>query len=159
MLTVAGGLLVVLPMIFFFMRDSPAQSGLRPYGLPEGDPVIAPDSVTNPIAEAISALGTGLRSRDFWLLAGSFFICGAQHERAHRYASCPSLHGPWDARGAGGRIARSDGDLFDLIGTTASGWLSDRFSNRWLLFHLLRSARRFLTALRTGSRRCLRPWR
>ncbi|MGB8464047.1 MAG: hypothetical protein WCE49_03815 [Terrimicrobiaceae bacterium] len=88
MLTVAGGLLVVLPMIFFFMRDSPAQSGLRPYGLPEGDPVIAPDSVTNPFAEAISALGTGLRSRDFWLLAGSFHLRG-EHERAHRYASFP----------------------------------------------------------------------
>ena len=49
MLTAAGGLLVVLPMIFFFMRDSPAQSGLRPYGLPEGDPVIAPDSVQIPL--------------------------------------------------------------------------------------------------------------
>jgi len=132
-LTIAGVLLVVLPLIFFFMRDDPAQAGLRPYGLPEGEPVVSPNSAANPFTEAISALLVGLRSRDFWLLAGSFFICGASTNGligTHLVPACMD-HGMPEVRAAGLLAVMG---IFDLIGTTASGWLSDRFSNRWLLF-------------------------
>ena len=84
-------------------------------------------------AEAVSALKTGLRSRDFWLLSGSFFICGASTNGligTHLVPACMD-HGMPEVRAAG--LLAMMG-AFDLIGTTASGWLSDRFSNRWLLF-------------------------
>lgn len=132
-LVVAGVLLLVLPLIFFFMRDNPAQSGLRPYGLPEGESAVVPNISANPFSEAISALAAGLRSRDFWLLAGSFFICGASTNGligTHLVPACMD-HGMPEVQAAGLLAVMG---IFDLIGTTASGWLSDRFSNRWLLF-------------------------
>ena len=48
-----------------------------PSKLPESDPEPEHRPSVDPFGEAIRALALGLRSRDFWLLAGSFFICGA----------------------------------------------------------------------------------
>jgi predicted MFS family arabinose efflux permease len=132
-LSLAGVLLLVLPLIFLLMRDSPEQLGLRPYGSPGEELRIASSFPKNPFAEAVSALKTGLRSRDFWLLSGSFFICGASTNGligTHLVPACMD-HGMPEVRAAG--LLAMMG-AFDLIGTTASGWLSDRFSNRWLLF-------------------------
>jgi predicted MFS family arabinose efflux permease len=132
-LSLAGVLLLVLPLIFLLMRDSPEQLGLRPYGSPGEELRIASSLPKNPFAEAVSALKTGLRSRDFWLLSGSFFICGASTNGligTHLVPACMD-HGMPEVRAAG--LLAMMG-AFDLIGTTASGWLSDRFSNRWLLF-------------------------
>ncbi|MEZ0388165.1 MAG: MFS transporter [Verrucomicrobium sp.] len=131
--TVAGVMLLVLPLIFFFMRDDPAQKGLRPYGLPEGEFLVKVTSSANPFTEAIAALRVGMRSRDFWLLSGSFFICGASTNGligTHLVPACMD-HGIPEVKAAGLLAVMG---IFDLIGTTASGWLSDRFSNRWLLF-------------------------
>ncbi len=132
-LSLAGVLLLVLPLIFLLMRDSPEQLGLRPYGSPGEEPRIASSFPKNPFAEAVSALKTGLRARDFWLLSGSFLICGASTNGligTHLVPACMD-HGMPEVRAAG--LLAMMG-AFDLIGTTASGWLSDRFSNRWLLF-------------------------
>jgi len=132
-LTAAGALIAVLPLIFFVMRDDPAQVGLRPYGQPEDEPVVAANKTGNPFREAIVALGVGMKSRDFWLLAGSFFICGASTNGligTHMVPACMD-HGMPEVKAAGLLAVMG---IFDLIGTTASGWLSDRFSNRWLLF-------------------------
>lgn len=132
-LVVAGVLLVVLPLIFLFMRDDPAQLGLKPYGWPEGEPLKAASPPANPFAEALLALKDGLRSFDFWLLAGSFFICGASTNGligTHLVPACMD-HGIPEVSAAGLLAVMG---IFDLVGTTASGWLSDRFPNRWLLF-------------------------
>lgn len=132
-LMVAGALLVVLPLIFFFMRDHPGSLGLRPYGLSEQEPIPEAKRGANPFWEAIAALRDGVRSRDFWLLAGSFFICGASTNGligTHLIAAC-SDHNIPEVKAAG--LLAMMG-IFDLVGTTVSGWLSDRFSNRWLLF-------------------------
>jgi len=77
-------------------------------------------------------LRDGLRSRDFWLLAGSFFICGASTNGligTHLIAACLD-HGIPQVAGASLLAAMG---VFDLVGTTLSGWLSDRWSNRGLL--------------------------
>ncbi len=131
-LTVAVVLLLVLPLIWFLMRDNPVQLGLRPYGQPDNEPVTAP-SRANPFTDALGALATGVRSLDFWLLAGSFFICGASTNGligTHMVPACMD-HGMPEVQAAGLLAVMG---IFDLIGTTGSGWLSDRFSNRWLLF-------------------------
>src|SRR5256712_3653036 len=74
-LLVAGVALVVLPLVALLMRDHPRDIGLRPFG----EPPNAPPTPRPPRAAAAApliGLALGLRSRDFWLLAGRFFICG-----------------------------------------------------------------------------------
>ena len=82
---------------------------------------------------SLSALGRGFRSRDFWLLAGSFFVCGLSTNGligTHLIANCFD-HGIPEIAGAS--FLATIG-IFDLIGTTLSGWLTDKYSSRWLLF-------------------------
>ncbi|MDR3620602.1 MAG: MFS transporter [Paludisphaera borealis] len=130
-LLVAGASALVIPIVALFLRDQPSDVGLRPYGarldMEETVPV-----ASNPVDDALSALRDGLRSRDFWLLAGSFFVCGASTNGlvgTHLIPACLDYGIP-EVQAAG--LLATMG-LFDLVGTTASGWLSDRLDNRLLL--------------------------
>ena len=81
----------------------------------------------------MSVLFEATRVRDFWLLAGSFFICGASTNGligTHLIAAAFDCGIP-EVRAAS--LLAMMG-LFDLVGTTASGWLSDRYNCRYLLF-------------------------
>src|SRR6267143_4026708 len=114
------------------MRDRPEDIGLSRYGA-AADESRAEATRGNPIARALGALRDGLRSRDFWLLAGSFFICGASTNGlvgTHLIPACLD-HGIPQVRAAGLLAVMG---VFDLVGTTASGWVSDRFDSRKLLF-------------------------
>jgi predicted MFS family arabinose efflux permease len=73
-----------------------------------------------------------LRSRDFWLLAGSFFICGASTNGLIGTHLIPASMDHGIAEVTAASMLALIG-VFDLIGTTVSGWLSDRMDNRWLL--------------------------
>lgn len=124
--------LVMVPIVLMFMRDRPSDKGLKAYGASEADHEFAP-STENPFQTAIQGLLTGVRSFDFWLLAGSFFICGLSTNGligTHFIAACMEHGIP--AVTAASLLALIG--VFDIIGTTFSGWLSDRFNNRWLLF-------------------------
>lgn len=128
---IVGALLLLTPLVLLFMRDDPSDVGLRPFGLP-ADAALPERSRKNPIREALDTLAVGMRSRDFWLLAGSFFVCGASTNGligTHLIPACVD-HGMTEVQGAG--LLAMMG-LCDLVGTTASGWLSDRFNNRYLL--------------------------
>ncbi len=130
-LTVAAVAIGLIPLVAFLMRDRPSDIGLAPYGAQPGA-VPAESSRGNPVATALLALGDGMRSRDFWLLAGSFFICGASTNGligTHLIPACVD-HGIPEVQGATLLAAMG---IFDFIGTTMSGWLSDRWSNRGLL--------------------------
>ena len=123
--------LLVAPLTFLLMRDRPADKGLKPYGLPDGEPVATPES-GNPVVAAMSALRMASRSREFWILAGSFFVCGASTNGlvgTHLIPACMD-HGIPEVQAAGLLALMG---IFDLVGTTGSGWLSDRFDNRLLL--------------------------
>src|SRR2546422_5004644 len=74
-LLVPGVAVVVLPLVALLMRDHPGDIGLRPFGEPPNAPP-TPRPPRAPAAAPLIGLALGLRSRDFWLLAGSFFICG-----------------------------------------------------------------------------------
>jgi predicted MFS family arabinose efflux permease len=114
------------------LPEWPQDVGRQPFGADADHPL--PARVTgNPLKTAFAGLQEGLRNRDFWLLAGTFFVCGFTTNGlvgTHMIALCGD-HG-LDAVVAGGLLAIMGG--FDLVGTTASGWLTDRFDPRKLLF-------------------------
>ena len=82
---------------------------------------------------ALSTLAAAARSRDFWLLFATFFICGFTTNGligTHLISMCADYAIP--AVNAAGVMAMMG--VFDLCGTTASGWLTDRYDARMLLF-------------------------
>lgn len=131
-LVVAGAALLALPLIGWLMRDDPYDVGQRPYGEP-GAAVVPITTTGNPAKRAIVVLFEAARMRDFWLLAGSFFVCGASTNGligTHLISAAFDCGIP-EVRAASLLAAMG---LLDLVGTTASGWLSDRFNCRYLLF-------------------------
>ncbi len=129
-LTVAGVAAAILPAVALFMRERPADLGLWPVGAEAAPP--PPAGGGNPVGTAFAALAEGVRSRDFWLLSGTFFVCGLSTNGligTHLVPACID-HGIPEVRAAGLLAAMG---LFDFVGTTASGWLSDRWDNRRLL--------------------------
>jgi predicted MFS family arabinose efflux permease len=145
---VAAATLLAIPFIGWLMRDKPQDVGQRPYGEKGGAPCpqgaseaasaaqtspLGATRSTNPAALAVNTLFEAVRVRDFWLLAGSFFVCGASTNGligTHMVAAAFDCGIP-EVRAAGLLAAMG---LFDLVGTTASGWLSDRYNCRHLLF-------------------------
>ncbi len=130
-LVVAAVALLVLPVVAFLMRDRPEDVGLAPYGAPPGTKT-ASVSTANPVHAAFRVLGIGARSRDFWLIAGSFFICGASTNGLIGTHLIPACIDNGIAEVAAASLLASMA-IFNFIGTTGSGWLSDRFDNRVLL--------------------------
>lgn len=127
----AGAALMMAPLAAIFMRERPASLGLRPYGASPDEKELV-NTHANPFKAALGGLARGLRSRDFWLLAGSFYICGASTNGLIGTHLIPASmdHGIPEVTAAS--MLATIG-VFDLIGTTVSGWLSDRIDNRWLL--------------------------
>ena len=123
--------IALIPIVALVVRDRPADLGLPPFGGTTIEP--ARRDGVNPAVRAIRALGVGLRSRDFWLLAGSFFVCGASTSGlvgTHLIPACVD-HGIPEVRAAGLLALMG---IFDFVGTTGSGWLTDRVDSRTLLF-------------------------
>jgi len=124
--------LAMIPTVALLVPESPAAIGLEPYGADAGAGA-APVARANPLTVAFAALGRGAKSGGFWLLFASFFVCGASTNGligTHLISFCVD-HGIPELQGAGLLAAMG---VFDLFGTTASGWLSDRYDSRWLLF-------------------------
>ena len=114
--------------VMLLMRERPRDVGLAPFGKTR-DRGRPSRSTGNPFAIAFAALLEGSRSRDFWLLFGTFFICGLSTNGligTHLIAACFDAGIP-EVKAAG--LLAMIG-IFDLIGTTLSGWLSDRYNNR-----------------------------
>ena len=131
-LSIAAVVCVVLPLVALILRDRPSDVGLMPYGeTGEPKPAVAPKG--NPIMMAFTALGEAVHYKDFWLLAGTYFVCGASTNGligTHLIPACID-HGFTEVTGAA--LLATMG-VFNFVGTTSSGWLADKFDNRWLLF-------------------------
>ncbi|EGP06907.1 MFS permease [Bradyrhizobiaceae bacterium SG-6C] len=116
-----------------FMTDRPSDLGLCPVG-DDGTAPAAPAPAANSIvAAAFSALRDASKTRVFWILFGTFFICGASTNglvQTHLIPMCADYGIP--ATTSASLLAAMG--IFDFFGTIISGWLSDRYSNRWLLF-------------------------
>lgn len=130
-LVLAGTVVAFVPAVALLMRNRPEDLGLAPFGDSRGArPVPAPDA--NPLTLTFRAFAESARSRDFWLIAGSYFVCGASTNGligTHLIPACVD-HGLAEVTGAGLLAATG---VFSFLGGTLSGWLSDRWDNRLLL--------------------------
>ena len=125
---------IVAALATLFMRDHLRDIGLRSYGEPEGTPqdaVVAPAPLN--FLGPFIALAQAARNRTFWILAGTFFICGLSTNglvQTHFISLC----GDNGLTSVPAASVLAMMGAFDLIGTTVSGYLSDRYDNRKLLF-------------------------
>jgi MFS family permease len=122
---------VVLPIVAIVVRDRPQTIGLQPYGATED--AEAPPRSARPFRPAIDGLRLGMRNRNFWLLAASFFVCGASTNGLIGTHLIAAAHDHGMSAVAGASLLALIG-VFDMVGTIASGWLTDRFDPRALLF-------------------------
>ncbi|MFH8609300.1 MFS transporter [Streptomyces sp. NPDC018029] len=128
--TVALAALVVVPFVWLLLRDHPADVGLKPYGSKEF--VAKPAPVPGAARRAVTVLFKAARTGPFWLLAGTFAICGASTNGLIQTHFVPAAHDHHMPVTAAASLLAVIG-VFDIIGTIASGWFTDRFDARRLL--------------------------
>lgn len=127
-------LAVAAVVVLALMRNHPADLGLPAYG---EDRVVPPPPPSGSLVAVLIAplqvLRDAVRERAFWILFTGFFICGVSTNgliQTHFIAMCGDYG--LAAVSAAGLLAVMG--IFDFFGTVGSGWLSDRYDNRWLLF-------------------------
>lgn len=131
-LAVALAAAMLIPLIYIFVPERPASLGLRRYGASEMD-AEPPRPAEGPLQVAIGSLLGAVKTRVFWYLFATFFICGFTTNGlvgTHLIALCGD-NGIPEVQAAG--LLAMMG-IFDLVGTTLSGWLTDRYDPRKLLF-------------------------
>ena len=133
MVPAAGLCLVCLTLVVLVMRDHPGELALASYGETEIVPPPSRRAGGNALVLSFAALRRASGNRTFWILFGTFFVCGLSTNGLVQNHFIPLCHDfGMDAVAASGLLATMG--AFDFVGTIASGWLSDRFDNRWLLF-------------------------
>ncbi|WP_329121141.1 MFS transporter [Streptomyces sp. NBC_01465] len=128
--TVSLAALAVVPFVWLLLRDHPADVGTTPYGSEVFVP--KPPPVTGAARRAIGVLVKASRTGTFWLLAGTFAICGASTNGLVKTHFVPAAHDHHMPITAAASLLAVIG-VFDVIGTIASGWFTDRFDARRLL--------------------------
>ncbi len=130
LLLVCALLGIALTLVLLLLRDRPADVGLNPFGETEAlAPVTAPLTRFSPLA----VLKDAAKTRTFWILFATFFICGASTNgliQTHFVSLC----GDYGMAAVAAASVLAMMGIFDFFGTIGSGWLSDRFDSRWLLF-------------------------
>lgn len=125
--------LVVAVLAFCFLQNRPRDLGLTAFGADAALPDVDGPKLTPSFGEPIRGLIGVSGSPTFWILFGTFFVCGLSTSgliQTHFISLCGD-HG-LAAIPAASVLAMIG--AFDFVGTIASGWLSDRFDNRKLLF-------------------------
>lgn len=138
-LIVAGTALAVVPLVLLFIRDFPSDVGVTAYGAEPGSVVGVRTPAAVGAMRALSVLAKIARTRGFWLLAGGFAVCGASTNGlvGTHFVSAAHDHG-MPPTAAASLLAVVG--IFDVAGTIASGWLTDRIDPRYLLvgYYVLR---------------------
>ena len=130
------GLMIAGLLVALFMCDRPSDVGQAAYGeaaRPTAPTSAAPPASAPAFGRAFSVLGEISTSGAFWILFATFFICGLSTNglvQTHFISLCADYGMP--AVAAASTLAMMG--VFDFFGTILSGWLSDRFDNRALLF-------------------------
>jgi predicted MFS family arabinose efflux permease len=131
-ITVSIAAAAMIPLVWLLVPERPSDAGLVPYGTPPGT-IPAEQKRTGILAAAFGSLARAARTRAFWYLFATFFVCGFTTNGlvgTHLIALCGDMGIP-EVRAAGLLALMG---VFDLVGTTLSGWLTDRYDPRKLLF-------------------------
>jgi MFS family permease len=132
-LLIAGIALAVVPVVAIFLRNSPAELNITPYGAPiDAVPTFPERSDVNPALRALQVLRRAAKVRTFWALAAGFAICGATTNGLIGTHFIPAAHDHGMLEVAAAGLLAVVG-IFDVVGTIASGWLTDRVNPRILL--------------------------
>ena len=121
---------VVLPLVLVFLRSHPSDVGLPAYGASEIEHHAKP---AGSVSAALGGFRMAARTQAFWILAATFFVCGASTNGLIGTHLIPAAHDHGMSEVTGAGLLATIG-VFDIIGTLASGWLTDRYDSRWLLF-------------------------
>ncbi|MGD9572835.1 MAG: MFS transporter [Thermoleophilia bacterium] len=149
LVALASGL--AAPLAVLLLRERPADVGLAPVGATALDaPPAGPGA--NPFPRTVAAFTGAVRTRVFWLLAGAFFICGFTTVGLIGTHLIPAAHDHGIGEVAAAGLLATIG-VFDIVGTTLSGWLTDRWDPARLLFafYALRGLSLFFLPFVLGS--------
>ena len=130
---VSLGCAALIPVVALLVPEHPGDIGTERFGETPQSASPKPFRGASSAMLAFVALRDASRSPTFWLLFGTFFVCGLTTNGlvgTHLIAYCGD-HGIAPVQAAG---LLSLMGLFDLFGTTGSGWLTDRYNPRKLLF-------------------------
>jgi MFS family permease len=134
LVVVVGAIALAMLLVLALIRDYPADIGLGPFGERAIVPPPARDKTLGQLLLVpVRALAEVSGSATFWVLFGTFFICGLSTNgliQTHWISICGDFD--IDAVRAAGLLAMVG--VFDFAGTLFAGWLSDRYDNRYLLF-------------------------
>ena len=143
-LVIALGAYVMVPLIFFFLKEDPQSIGSTPYGADKDwvPPVLEKG---NAAKVAINTLKDASKVKNFWYLVGSFFVCGLSTSGLIGTHFIPAAHDHGMPTVTAASLLALIG-VFDVVGTIFSGYLTDRIDPRKLLFfyYLLRGLSLFL---------------
>ncbi|TVT14014.1 MFS transporter [Amycolatopsis acidiphila] len=136
-LVVAFAALAVVPITLIFLHDHPADVGTTAYGATEAEE--KPQPARGTARRALTALRDAAKTRVFWLLAGGFAICGASTNGLVGTHFVPAAHEHGMPPTTAASLLALVG-IFDVAGTIASGWFTDRVDPRRLLggYYILR---------------------
>jgi MFS family permease len=130
-LIVAGIIAALIPLAAWLLRESPESMGLRAYGAELEAPVPRATETGVPLG-ALAVLKSVATTRNFWILFVTFFICGASTNGLIGAHLIPAAHDHGIPEVRAASLLALMG-ICDLIGTTAAGWMSDRWDSRYLL--------------------------
>jgi MFS family permease len=126
--------LALVPLVLWLMRDQPADAGTTPYGAPVDWSPPPPVTASRGAARvALSTLRDVSRSGTFWILVVTFWICGWSTNGLIGTHFIPAAHDHGMPQTTSATLLALIG-VFDIVGTIASGWLTDRVDPRKLLF-------------------------
>ena len=131
-LTVGGASALVIPFIYFFLKEKPEAIGVTPYSAPDNWQPPAPNEMSAGRI-AVDTMQKASKNRDFWILFFSFLVCGLSTNGLIGTHFIPAAHD----HGMGETVAASLlalVGLFDVVGTILSGYLTDKYDPRKLLF-------------------------
>ena len=132
-LIVAVIVATLIPLTAWLLRESPERMGLRPYGasIDTASAIGSAGQRAEPLG-AVAVLRSVASTRNFWVLGIAFFVCGASTNGLIGAHLIPAAHDHGIPEVRAASLLALMG-LCDLVGTTAAGWMSDRWDSRWLL--------------------------
>ena len=121
-LVVCAFTVVLVPIFAVTFKNTPAELGLEPYG---GALAVSNKTAPRTFRASFGSLGRASKRSVFWILAGTFFVCGWTTNGLIGAHFIPAAHDHGMPTTLASGLLAVVG-IFDFIGTIASGWLTDK---------------------------------